>query len=207
MNGELGEAWLRWCSGRSAAAVLGVKIRRDDHGLAHGTLGAMAGQIEQITDADLNDSPLWKTGPGWCSGLTGLTALALLAAAVQDDARFLEIARRAASADLKSFALLPTDGLCHGLIGTLAVAAGVARITADKGLLKRVRKEANSACERAAHRGWRLDPGGHIDQSWLTGAAGIAWGLLAIANMPCVNPLSPCDSQRWQDGSRMRGQA
>jgi lantibiotic modifying enzyme len=111
-----------------------------------------------------------------------------------NESDFLDVAIQAATKSLSKS--VSSDGLCHGTLGMLAVAGGVARIAHDAGLAQTVVGKAEEACEHANTLGWRLDDR-TLDHGWLTGVAGIAWGLLVVSEQPRVNPLSPADSLVW----------
>jgi len=198
MDGTAGEVWSPICLGGPPLARANAKTqeigRGDDLGLAHGMLGALLNTPVAITPSRLEDIRERMRQVGWCNGSTGVAAIALLFHQWDPSDAFLHIAQLAITQSLDGSSDLITDGLCHGTIGIFVVAAGVARARHDLPLLLEVRSHAAEVCSRAVKRGWRLDDQRLVDQSWLTGSAGIAWGLLAVDKQPLINPLSPADA-------------
>lgn len=198
IDGENGEIWSQLCLGgpRVSHAIYRPDVRQDDPGLAHGALGVHLPYLADIPIASLLSAESKIPPGGWCNGSAGLAAVALIAFQQQGDYGFLELAIRAVSVALKDNGV-SSDGLCHGQIGVLAVAAGVARIAEDRELERSIMGRALTACRHAEEHGWSLEKERTIDHGWLTGVAGIAWGLLALGHRPIVNPLSPADSEFW----------
>lgn len=195
MDGALGQIWKEICLGsRIEHPTLEPVATNGGLGLAHGELGALVPSLRAISSDQLTDVGRRLRLPGWCNGSAGLAAVALVAYRWTSDEAFLLIARTATRASLADSADLETDGLCHGTMGVLAVAAGIARASEDTTLELEVRSRADDVCARAAASGWRLDSGKLADQSWLTGIAGMAWGLTVLKRQPVVNPLSPADA-------------
>ncbi len=201
LNGEVGIAWLNLCLGRPSANIqFAVQSGMSRVGLGHGALGIEA--VSLFSDSGPNtlsrkhETDL--TGGGWCNGAAGLAAAYLLSHEASRDEHELwrgrEAARRAAADTYAS------DGLCHGTFGVLAVSAGVARLCADAQLRELVLSRAAEMISQARSIGWRLERDRYADPTFLTGIAGIAWGLIAVLLEPVVNPLSPVDSEAWRKG-------
>jgi lantibiotic modifying enzyme len=157
----------------------------------------LAWRFPEITPDDLWNSAKELTSPGWCDGRAGLAALALMMYRDTGERECLDIALEMTSIGVREAA--NADGLCHGRMGVLAVAAGAARAGDESSLARMVTESAEESCWRAETEGWSLE-GGAVGHGWLTGIAGIAWGLLAVANQPRVNPLSPADASAWASG-------
>jgi hypothetical protein len=128
------------------------------------------------------------------AGVAGATVAALDEWLATRDPIASQLVATSARAALDAEASLGEDGLREGLIGVLVVAAGAARILGDADLAAEVSHRAGAAATRAKREGWRLGSR-QVDQTWLTGVAGIAWGLLAVDQCPRVNPLCPADAE------------
>ena len=199
MMGSLGEGWSRLCLGEHNPDFgARPRVRPGDPGLAHGRLGVAAWQLPEVDVDELRAAEGVLVSPGWCNGRAGLAALALIAFRLRRDVDALDLAIDTIGQAIDE--CVATDGLCHGALGTLAVAAGAARIGRDKELAKAVLEKTQALCENAQVNGWRLEEGRTLDHGWLTGVAGIAWGLLVVTRQPRVNPLSPADSVVWSGG-------
>ena len=208
MDGGPGIAWAHRCLGRTAArpntgasSDVGAALQRA--GLAHGELGIAAAYADAHSDlsvARLREFTVDLSLAGWCNGIAGVAVAALLAADTCPDSDHTALAKEAV---LESLAMpkLETDGLCHGVMGVLVVGAAVARATGDRELETKVSSAADAMCRRVRREGWRLETSRVVDQSWLTGVAGIAWALLVIDSRPVVNPLCPVDAVRGNNAA------
>jgi hypothetical protein len=135
-----------------------------------------------------------RSGVAGVAGVAGATVAALDEWLATRDPIASQLVATSARAALAAEDRLDEDGLCEGLIGVLVVAAGAARILGDADLAAEVSHRAGAAATRAKREGWRLGSR-QVDQTWLTGVAGIAWGLLAVDQCPRVNPLCPADAE------------
>lgn len=198
MDGVPGQRWAAICLGSQRVDGFPVGEQSSYHGppgLAHGFLGALASDPCSVAGHDLPQTIRMhsETGQaGWCNGVAGTAVAAIMAWKAQRDARLAEMARESAHSSLSALPLR-TDGLCHGSLGVLVVAAGVARCLGDEALLRHA-VERRDGLFPSDHSGWQFDGETFIDQSWLTGTAGIAWGLLVIDAPPSINPLCPPDA-------------
>lgn len=203
MDGVYGQMWADRCVGVEVGPPSVVAEQEwSADGLAHGALGAAvatcAGPEDLTVDRIQNLGRSLVSG-GWCNGRAGMAVAALVASPDGASDAHAEFAHEQAMAALdQAFA---TDGVCHGLIGALVVAAGVARATGDPELRLMVERRAQDVCSRVSVRGWRLERSRAVDASWLTGVAGMAWGLMAVWRQPLVNPLCPPDSQLGRNRS------
>lgn len=201
MQGKISRAWAKRCLGSR-----GLRLQQASSfscfkraGLAHGALGyrAVIAGPESPTGQDLRGYAASLDLPGWCHGMAGLAVAALIAHSESGSTESLAIAVEAAHASLETET--ETDGLCHGAAGVLAVASGVCRIARDGDLRKKILDRVDALLRRAQRGLLRLDPSRIVDQTWLTGVAGIAWGLLVVDQRPRVNPLCPPDSLVYQE--------
>lgn len=199
IDGQLGEAWARQCVGSCEEPIAPVD---DDNwtgatpGLAHGALGLIACRAPSLAEGELMyalETHAAVNAAGWCNGLSGTAVTAVLGGGGRPSSAVARAAKRYVRIALAQIPL-PTDGLCHGSAGVLAVGAAVARCTGDKTLGADVAELARAHWAACRLREWRLDPGLVSDQSWLTGAAGVAWAQMVVIRRPLINPLCPTDS-------------
>jgi hypothetical protein len=211
IDGQLGMIWARRCLG----AMDRLADRKFDQGhwdgknagLAHGELGLLACEapwLSEYTAMKGIERCASTASPAWCNGMAGAAVTALMAAP-SPSSPLASLAKSYARAALGQLPLLESDALCHGTSGVLVACAGVARCAKDDLLATQVTRAVERYLRRPTGFQVRLDKGFLIDQSWLTGIAGIAWAMMAIQAAPLINPLCPPDSvlarsRGWGDG-------
>jgi len=173
-------------------------------GLAHGNLIRELAQWLTSQNADrgrFNPSENFFEGSGWCNGRAGLAAS--LAVAQNFDAEensyqeeLLTIVRQMLS-DAKEDVHLSEPSLCHGLPGVLVICSGIARQINDERLLVRSIQLFDELIDETILL--RGPSANYIDNSWLTGTAGLLWAYSAVRARPSINPLMPTDSNAYFD--------
>ncbi len=119
--------------------------------------------------------------PSWCHGAPGV-AIALMSDGRIDDDRDAAIARRAVESVL---AREPGEdhSLCHGDLGDLELARRLARVLADTRLGRSVEQATARSVARGIQDGWRSGHrSGLTSFGLMTGLAGVAYGLLQLAD-------------------------
>ena len=176
----------------------------DRPGLAHGNMIRELTQwltSENTERGKFDSSETTFEGSGWCNGRAGL-AVSLAIAQYFDSAvnnyeeELLVIANQILS-DVKNDKHLPEPSLCHGLPGVLVICSGIGRqINNDRLLRQSIQLFDELVDESILLRG---PSDTYIDNSWLTGTAGVLWANSAVRARPSINPLLPTDSKTYFD--------
>ena len=176
----------------------------DRPGLAHGNMIRELTQwltSENTERGKFDSSETTFEGSGWCNGRAGL-AVSLAIAQYFDSAvnnyeeELLVIANQILS-DVKNDKHLPEPSLCHGLPGVLVICSGIGRqINNDRLLRQSIQLFDELVDESILLRG---PSDTYIDNSWLTGTAGVLWANSAVRARPSINPLLPTDSKIYFD--------
>lgn len=195
MDGWASVEWARACLGNRPSPVAHDPDGgyEDAPGMAHGVLGISSLNALSDSGPEAASGSAGNGLSGWCNGSSGLAAALVIRWKKSGDVADATAALLAARSSLD--ASHDTDGLCHGRAGAIAVAAGVARLLGDEDLSIQALRSAYSLAARLHRSPMRLSAGVHLDQTWLTGVAGAAWGLLVATKRPMVNPLLPLDSE------------
>jgi hypothetical protein len=201
--GGFAELWARACThSRVGGAPISIStLDNSSPGMAHGHLGRVAAAIATGLSPDIDLASLLPdvapASPGWCNGQVGDAAAAVIGRScdVLDSATWEDFALARCWSALARVVDAEDETLCHGTAGVLCVAAGVGRCLIAPELIEAAASTAESAVSRL--RQPRLTNDQTIDNSWLTGRAGVLWALCTIHHRPTINPLIPPDSLMW----------
>jgi Lanthionine synthetase C-like protein len=201
--GGFGELWARACVlSRVGGVPTSIStLGNSSPGMAHGHLGRVAAAIATGLSPDIDLASLLPDVapalPGWCNGRVGDAAAAVIgrSCGALDSATWEDFALARCWSALARVVHAQDETLCHGTAGVLCVAAGVGRCLGAPDLIDAAAGTAESAVSRL--REPRLTNDQTIDNSWLTGRAGVLWALCAIRHRPAINPLIPPDSLMW----------
>jgi|APGre2960657468_1045069.scaffolds.fasta_scaffold11985_3 hypothetical protein len=176
----------------------------DRPGLAHGNLIRELTQwltSENIERGKFDSSENSFEGSGWCNGRAGL-AVSIAIAQYLDSAvnnyeeELLVIANQMLS-NVKNDKHILEPSLCHGLPGVLVICSGIGRQINDDRLLNQSIQLFDELIDESILLRGPSDS--YIDNSWLTGTAGLLWANSAVHARPSINPLMPTDSKIYFD--------
>lgn len=150
-------------------------------------------------DPEHGNWPLPGAGLGfmtsWCNGAPGI-ALGRLGLLGISAAGPVAADLEAALATTAAFSHPTGDGLCCGTLGRAEILLRAHEILGEERLLRAAGETASRAVARSREREggyvWSAAADGHLSPAFLTGAAGVGYGLLRLArpaSLPCVLAL------------------
>lgn len=137
-------------------------------------------------------------GIGWCNGQSGLlSALGVYFSYSNDPAAINRIDKLLDDLLYDTLSILQKVeyGLCHGISGSFVTMAGAARLIGKQDFLESLRISFGEWFEKVNYT--LIPPQLYLDNSWLTGSAGVLWAHSVLEQPPEFNPIFPPDSERW----------
>lgn len=199
-DGHIGLLWTDLVLGRTLRPTVTRRLEQDSDplpGLAHGLLARSLFSSLVKGQQKLDESRLGAlTGrSGWCNGFAGkAVALATIDNTNRSASHLNEclLLARSAVSQADQLSRNANLSLCHGLAGVAVVCAGLFRQYREPEF-----EELSQLTLNALHSGWArrwTRPEMLVDNSWLTGAAGLLWATSAVRRLPWINPIFPTDS-------------